>query len=156
MAVSLKSERPFLSLSASDISETALETAALNASRLLLRNTAVQFIKSDLFESISGRFRIIVSNPPYIPTEKIDILAPELQREPRIALDGGEGGLELIKKIIPSSLKHLNTRGVLLLEADPQQMPEILRLLSANNFCEPRIYNDLAGLARVVSVRLLN
>jgi len=162
IAISLKNERPFLELSASDISGAALETAVLNSGRLLgNRNapageTAVLFIESDLFGQITSRFNIIVSNPPYVPSREIDTLAPEVRREPRPALDGGEDGLELIGKIISDAPDFLHPRGLLLLEAGPEQMPVIRTLLESRRFGDIRVHRDLAGRDRVISAKALN
>jgi len=149
VAISLKNERPFLSISASDISREALETAAQNAARLL--EDSIHLIQSDLFNAISGSFDIIVSNPPYVPSADIDTLANEVRREPRLALDGGHDGLELIKKIILLAPYHLLPGGVILLEAAPEQMPAIRGLLETNGFGGIRVHGDLAGRDRVIS-----
>ena len=171
IAIALKNERPLLELCASDISGEALETAALNANRLLInfttncepsvrhelvpsvRTRTIHLTQSDLFENIRGKFDIIVSNPPYIPSGELSALAPEVRREPRLALDGGEDGLELIKKIISGAPDFLNPRGALLLEAGPEQMPLIRTLLESNHFGDIRIHRDLAGRERVISGR---
>jgi len=154
LAISLKKEYPSLSVTASDISAPALETAALNAGRLLCGESAVNFIHSDLFESIRGRFNIIVSNPPYIPSGEISNLAPEVRFEPWIALDGGEDGLALIRRIVAEAPAHLLPGAVLLLEAGPEQMPRIKTMLENNGFAGVRLHRDLAGRERVISGRL--
>jgi len=154
LAVSLKKERPFLSVTASDISAGALETAALNAARLLTGDSAVRFINSDIFENLPGRFDIIVSNPPYIPSGEIQNLAPEVQREPPLSLDGGADGLALIRRIIAGGPRHLPPGGILLLEADPGQMPQIGELLATNGFTCVRLHKDLSGKDRVISAKL--
>jgi release factor glutamine methyltransferase len=157
LAVSLKKERPFLSVTASDISAEALETAALNAGRLLTGEAAeseICFVHSDVFENLRGRFDIIVSNPPYIPSGEIPNLSPEVQLEPRLALDGGEDGLALIRLIVAQAPDHLLPGGVLLLEADPGQMPRIGELLANNGFTCVRLHKDLAGRERVITARL--
>ena len=151
LAVSLKSERPFLQLSASDISAEALEIAAFNAKKHLGSVKNIRFIHSNLFESIRKKFNIILSNPPYIASGEISLLAPEVRREPRLALDGGIDGLELIRKIITQAPDYLQKNGVLLLEADLQQMQEIKTLLEKNNFTGISIHKDLAGKNRVIS-----
>ena len=164
LAISLANERPDVSVTASDISAGALEIAALNAARLLgpaeeparfiqgIRFIkSVRFIKSDLFENIPDKFNIIVSNPPYVPSCELPALAPEVQREPGLALDGGEDGLFLIRKIISRSPEHLLPGGVLLLEAGPGQMAEIKTLLENHNFDSVNIRRDLAGRERVIS-----
>jgi len=151
LAVSLKKERPFLSIVASDISAEALEAAAFNAERLLTGEAAIRFVHSDVFENLQERFNIIVSNPPYIPSSEIPTLAPEVQREPRLALDGGEDGLALIRRIIAHAPDHLLPGGVLFLEAGPEQMPRIEALLNVRGFASVRLHRDLAGRERVIS-----
>jgi release factor glutamine methyltransferase len=154
LAVSLKKERPSLSVTASDISVEALETAAHNAGRLLPNGAAINFVLSDLFENIGGKFKIIVSNPPYVPSGAFTTLAPEVLTEPRLALDAGEDGLYFIKKIISRAQDHLFPGGFLFLEAGPNQMPVIKTLLENNCFGDIVVYKDLAGSERVISARL--
>jgi len=154
VAVSLKNERPFLDVSASDISEEALSIAAGNAEKLLDKRSAIRFIRSDLFERIPGMFHIIVSNPPYVSKAELSALAPEIKREPAIALNGGEDGLELIKKIVSIAHNYLFPGGLLMLEADPGQMPAIRILLESNYFTDIRIYKDLSARERVISGQL--
>ena len=152
LAIALKNERPALCVSASDISPAALETARQNAGRLLSGGAdTICFIQSDLFADISGTFDIIVSNPPYIPSGEWAALPPEVRREPRLALDGGGDGLDLIRKITAQAGKHLSPGGVLLLEAAPGQMQAIRSLLQAHGFGGVNIYKDLAGRERVIS-----
>jgi len=157
LAISLKRERPLLSVTASDISVEALETAALNAGRLLPGlpdESPVNLVHSDLYENLPDRYNIIVSNPPYIPSGEIPNLAPEVQLEPRLALDGGEDGLALIRRIIADAPDHLLSGGVLLLEAGPAQMPRIGELLANNGFTGVRLHKDLADRERVISAGL--
>ena len=158
LAISLKytseelCENISLSVTALDICEKALEIARRNAARLLgATEPPLHFIQSDLYEDISGAFDIIISNPPYIPTGEVCSLAPEVQREPALALDGGRDGLELIRKIIFGSREHLPSDGVLLLEAGSTQMPVIRTLLENGGFGDIRTYRDLAGRERVIS-----
>jgi release factor glutamine methyltransferase len=154
LAISLKKECPSLSVTASDISAEALETAALNNRRLLAGESAVNLVHSDIFENLRGRYNIIVSNPPYIPSGELTNLAPEVQREPRLALDGGEDGLALVRQIIAQAPDHLLPDGALLLEADPGQMPRIKTLMEDNGFTCVRLHRDLSGRERVISGRL--
>jgi release factor glutamine methyltransferase len=153
IAVSLKHERPFVSLFATDISEAALVTAEQNSKRLLGSENAVRFLQSDLFNNISGNdiFNIIVSNPPYVSSAELATLAPEVKREPQIALAGGEDGLDLIRHITHAAGSHLLPGGVLLLEAAPGQMPAIKHLLTENGFQKIVLYKDLAGRERVIA-----
>jgi release factor glutamine methyltransferase len=153
VAVSLKHERPGLTVSASDISPQALDLARANARRLLGRAGAVDFIQSGLFDGISGLFDLIVSNPPYVPSALLETLAPEVRREPRIALDGGSDGLDLIRPIIAGAPEHLRPGGLLLLEADPGQMPAITALFTQGGYKDIRVFQDLSGQDRVTGAR---
>ena len=89
IAVSLAKYLPTAKIYASDISEKALEVAQLNAKNNDVENS-IEFINSDLFEKIEGKFDIIISNPPYIRTKVIKTLDEEVQKEPMLALDGGK------------------------------------------------------------------
>jgi len=152
VAVALKNERPKLSVSASDISHDALETARYNAQKLLgTKPEFITFIQSDLFKGIDGCFDIIVSNPPYIPTGELNSLSHEVRREPELALDGGDDGLSLIREIIASAREHLTPSGILLLEADPRQMRSIRMLLETQGFSGICVHKDLANDDRVIS-----
>ena len=154
LAVSLKNEMPFLPVTASDISVDSLETAALNAARLLAGEAPVNFIHSDLFKNITGRFNMIISNPPYVPSGELESLAPEVRREPHLALDGGGDGLDLIRKIIAGAPGKLLPGGALLIEAGPGQMPQIKALMANNGFTGVALHRDLGGRDRVISAKL--
>ena len=163
IAISLLNECPFITISASDISKPALVIAALNAEKIFPNTVSeheakqeksaqkIKFIHSDLFTDITGKFNIIVSNPPYVPSGILTSLAPEVHLEPKLALDGGEDGLDLIRIIIAKAKTHLVIGGVLLLEADPAQMRSIETIFENNNFCRIKIYKDLAGLDRIIA-----
>ncbi|MDR0589923.1 MAG: peptide chain release factor N(5)-glutamine methyltransferase [Spirochaetaceae bacterium] len=150
VAVSLKHERPGLNVRASDISLPALDLARKNARRLLGRDDGVTFLSSRLFDTISGSFDLIVSNPPYIPSALLETLAPEVRREPRIALDGGHDGLDLIRPIIAEAPEHLRPGGLLLLEADPGQIPAVTALLTQGGYGDIEVFPDLSGQDRVI------
>jgi release factor glutamine methyltransferase len=146
VALALRAERPHVSVCASDVSAKALRVARLNG---MLRG--VIFIEGDLFDNIDDRFDLIVSNPPYVPSATIETLSLDVQNEPRIALDGGEDGLDIIRKIVAGARKHLSLHGTLLLEADPGQMGEIAELMRGAGFVNIAVKKDLAGLDRVIS-----
>lgn len=150
VAISLKNECSSLIVTASDISPEALEVAALNAACLINREP-IQFIQSDLFENIPGKFNIIVSNPPYVSSGELASMAPEVLWEPSLALDGGEDGLSIIKNIIFLAPEHLYSGGILLLEAGPEQMQKIEELFEKRGFKNVKIHKDLAGRERVIS-----
>jgi release factor glutamine methyltransferase len=151
IAIALKNECPGLEVWASDISEAGLNIAKTNCVRLL-HNKAVHFVRADLFanETFPKNFTLIVSNPPYIPSAEIESLAKEVRSEPRLALDGGSDGLDLIRKIAGEARQHLADNGILLMEADPRQMDAICGILLDNGYRDVRLYKDLAGLDRVI------
>jgi release factor glutamine methyltransferase len=164
VAVALKHEMPELAVYASDFSPQALVCARGNAERLLGENS-IAFIEADLFavcDSAPGnaaslgagriprRFSIIVSNPPYIPTPDLPSLQREVRREPPLALDGGQDGLSLIRRIIAESPDHLAPGGALLLEADPRQMEAVSGLLASFGYGGVKTYNDLSQRPRVI------
>lgn len=138
---------------ASDISDDALEIARENKS---LTGVKIEIIESDLFEKIEGKFGLIVSNPPYIPTEEIGTLAPEVKdHEPVIALDGGEDGLDFYRKIVQKSPHYLDNGGYLALEVGIGQA-QSLKDMMEQDFTEIRIVKDLEGIDRIIIGRLKN
>jgi release factor glutamine methyltransferase len=101
----------------------------------------------------AGDFSLILSNPPYIPRGLIETLSPEVRREPRISLDGGEDGLDLIRRIIAGAPGRLRKGGVLLLEGDPGQMGAIGGILEKEGFSHIALHRDLSGGERVIEGR---
>ena len=116
IAVSLASGLPQLVITATDISEPALKVAATNIDRHKL-NTQVSLRLADLLDGIIGPFDLICSNLPYIPSQRLPELAVA-KREPLRALDGGQDGLELIRKFLSQSAHILAPGGLLLAEID--------------------------------------
>lgn len=137
-----------------DISEAALNVARANAVRLLGAEKAadtVTFIHSDLFENISGRFDVIVSNPPYIRSAVIPTLQPEVRDyEPMQALDGTESGLYFYERIVSESKAYLARGGRLCFEIGHDQGGEVSELMRTAGFVEIAVVKDYAGLDRVV------
>lgn len=131
-----------------DISEKALAVAGQNAKEL---GISAQFIQSDLFESIEGRFEYIVSNPPYIRKDMIPTLMEEVRdHEPLIALDGGENGLDFYRKITREATEHLYSGGMLFFEIGYDQGEAVKLLMEEEGYEEVTVSQDLAGLDRVV------
>lgn len=141
-----------------DISEEALKIAEDNAERLLGSRTVrgdserqVRFVRSDLFENVDGQFDMIVSNPPYIQSEVIDTLMPEVrEHEPRQALDGGRDGLLFYRRILAEVPRYLRRGGTLFFEIGFDQGESVSHLMEKSGFTEIRVVKDYGGLDRVV------
>lgn len=131
---------------ASDISDDALKVADEN-----LEGTSVTLIKSDLFDAFNpNSFDVIVSNPPYIRSGDINSLSAEVKHEPRIALDGGESGLDFYKRIVCSAPIYLKKGGCLLLEIGYDQAEPITRLMETFGFSGVKTLKDYDGNDRIV------
>lgn len=131
-----------------DISKQALTVARENADRL---GVDVEFVHSDLFECVQGKYDVIVSNPPYIRSEVIRGLQEEVRlHDPMLALDGKEDGLYFYRRIIKESPKFLKQRGSIYLEIGHDQGKEVSELLTEAGFTGVTVKKDLAGLDRVV------
>lgn len=134
-----------------DISEKALQVAEQNADLL---GISAQFCKSDLFERVDGFFDMIVSNPPYIATNEIASLMPEVrEHEPIAALDGLEDGLHFYRIIVEKATDHLCKGGRIFLEIGYDQAEAVSNLLQEAGFQEIKTVKDYAGLDRVVKAR---
>jgi len=156
VAISLKNEIHICEITATDISSNALKTAIHNAEKLLGDNH-IDFFQGDLYSALPSPlpapFSLIISNPPYISSDEIQTLPMEVQNEPRLALDGGASGLEIITLIIKKAPDYLKQNGYLLLEADPRQMKQITVLLEKNKFKNIQLYKDLDGSNRIIGGR---
>ena len=129
---------------ASDISDGAIEIAKSN-----LKDENVLVIKSDVLENVNDVFDLIVSNPPYIKTEVVDNLTKEVLAQPRLALDGGEDGLDVYRKIAEQAPNHLTEEGALVLEIGYDQAKDVAGLMM-EKFSFVRVIKDLNGNDRVV------
>lgn len=131
-----------------DISPEALAVARENARR---NQVDAQFIQSDLFSEIKGTFDMIVSNPPYIPSQEVDELMPEVRdHEPRIALDGDSDGLAFYQRIIPEAVHFLRPGGWLLFEIGYDEGDAVRTLMRENAFLDVEVIQDYGGNDRVV------
>lgn len=131
-----------------DISEKALQVARENN----IKNQAnVTFIQSDLFENVTDKFDVIVSNPPYIPTEALQTLMEEVRDyDPPLALDGSEDGLKFYRIISEKAEEFLNHHGRLFLEIGHDQGKSVPELLRENGFSKIQVLKDLSGNDRMV------
>ena len=134
-----------------DISKQAVNVAKENAK---LNEVPVLFERSDLFEMVTEKFDVIVSNPPYIPSKVIETLMPEVRdHEPIKALDGKEDGLYFYRRITEESVAYLKPGGYLLYEIGHDQGEAVSSYMRENGFDEIEVIRDLAGLDRVVRGR---
>ncbi len=132
-----------------DLSENALAVAKENATALGMEAI---FLQGDLFENISEKYDIIVSNPPYIPSEVIPTLMEEVKfHDPLMALDGGQDGLSFYKKITSQAGAYLYHGGRLFFEIGWNQAEDVSQYMKDAGFNEVVVYRDLGGLDRVVS-----
>ena len=135
---------------ASDISEAALAIAGTNARRHGV-DDRIDFVKSDLFESLSGRFDIIVSNPPYIAQYEFNDLPKEVLKEPALALDGGEDGLDFYRRIFRDAPRFLKTNGVVIVEIGFGQSAYVKDIIKETRFFRDIIVKkDWNGIDRII------
>lgn len=138
-----------------DISDGALEVTKINGDRLGLNGRfelqRFDVMSEECWEKL-GKFDVIVSNPPYIPTKDIDTLSPQVLKEPRIALDGGDDGMDFYKKIITSSRSHF-TRGVNIIFEIGYDEGEKMRRLADTLGVRCEIKCDLNGCDRVALLK---
>lgn len=164
IAISIKKEVPQVKMYASDISDEAIEVAKRNT-KIILENKKdddtnlltvrtqkdskekILFIKSNMFEEIPEglKFDIIVSNPPYIKEKDMETLPKDVLHEPKIALLGGEDGLDFYRIIRREAPKYLNENGVVLLEIGYDEKEELLKLFEG-----AKCIKDFAGNDRVI------
>ena len=152
IAIALANNLPDLRITASDISENALELARRNACFYEVEDQ-ILFHKSDLLEGIEDNFDLVIANLPYIPTEKL-LNLKVFQSEPRLALDGGPDGLSLITTSLEGVRALLKPRAVLLLELDEDHGQKACEI--ALNFfprAEIQVEQDLSGLDRYLIIQ---
>ena len=133
-----------------DLSGEALSVAKENAERLGLTDR-VEWIEGDLFTGVKGSFDILVSNPPYICSEVIPTLEPEVRvHEPLMALDGGGDGLLFYRRIVEHAGEYLVPGGRLYFEIGYDQGEAVAELLETHGYKEVHVIRDFAGQNRVV------
>lgn len=146
--LSILSQKPCCNGTGVDLSADALEVERLNGRRL---NITADFRQSDLFTDIGGRYEMIVSNPPYIPTGVIPTLEEEVRSyDPNLALDGGEDGLSFYRRIVEQASTRLEDGGWLLFEIGHDQGRCVRDMMENAGYGELQVVKDLAGRDRVV------
>ena len=155
IAVSLAKYIEGSQITATDISRKALSIAKLNATNNNVEDK-ITFVSSDLFQNISEeKYDIIVSNPPYIKRKVIKTLDEEVKREPIIALDGGNDGLDFYKKIIGNAYQYLKYKGYLCLEIGYDQKDEVIDLINKEEkYIDTYSKKDLFDNDRIVITKL--
>lgn len=151
IAITLKKEivEKYTEIVASDISEKALSIAIENANN---NNANITFIKSDLFDNISGKFDLIISNPPYISyKDKITIKDNVLKYDPHLALFAEEDGIYFYRKIIENAVHYLSKDGVIFFEIGYDQKEKIFELGKNNNFITT-VYKDINDRDRIAKL----
>ena len=163
IGISVKLLCPKTDVTAADISPDALAVTRANWERLRQKRGEppgthdgagqdFHIVESDLFSSIRGRFDFILSNPPYIPTEIIEGLMPEVRdHEPRLALDGEKDGLRFYREISSQAGQYLYDGGYLIMEIGADQGDAVAGMLRDRGFRQVEVLKDLAGLDRLVS-----
>lgn len=148
IAISMMKNFPGMTAMGSDVSKQALLVAKENGK---LHEVEIEWVRSNLFENINESFDLIVSNPPYIASDVIVGLMPEVRDfEPVGALDGGLDGLDFYRRIISQAGEHLNENGALYLEIGYDQGPSVTNLMCAAGFLDVTVILDLGGNDRVV------
>ena len=155
IAVALASCLVNVDIRATDISRQALTMAQANAEHHGLRNR-IEFIRCDLLSCFSGPIDMLIANLPYVRSTAISSLEPEIRMfEPREALDGGDDGLRLIRRLLGEARPVLRGKGVILLEMDPHQMDSV-EMVARSHWPSATTsrHKDLAGLDRVLAIQL--
>ena len=133
-------------ITASDISEDALTLAKENAEA---NGAEVKFLQSDLFARLDGEYDLVISNPPYIPTATVQTLQREVRDfEPHLALDGGEDGLDIYRRIAEQAQTHIRAGGSLLMEVGEGEAADVAKLFPQKSM----IAKDFNGVDRYVKI----
>ncbi len=152
IAINLAIHLPAARIFAVDVSDEVLDVAAYNIRSHGVEDRVTLGI-GDLLDAVPEPVDLIVANLPYIPSNRIPTLQPEVQHEPVVALDGGSDGLDLIRRLLIQAEDKLRPNGIILLEMDPEQIP-IVQTLVKHHF--PRgstsVETDLAGMDRILTI----
>ncbi|MEM8605670.1 MAG: peptide chain release factor N(5)-glutamine methyltransferase [Myxococcota bacterium] len=153
VALTLAAERPLATVTATDLSASALEVARSNAEAMELLER-VEFQEADIVND-AGTYDLVVSNPPYVTRGEHEALEPEVRdHEPELALVAGEDGLDVIRRLLSECLPVTRRKGELLVEVGAGQADAVRRLVDERDAWEfVDTYDDLQGIARVVHLR---
>ena len=152
IAINLAIHLPAAKIFAVDVADEVLDVAAFNI-RAHGVSERVTLGIGDLLEPVPEPIDLIVANLPYIPTDRISTLQPEIRQEPALALDGGPDGLDLIRRLLTQAESKLKDSGIILLEMEPDQIP-VVQELAIQHFPEgsTSVEEDLAGMDRILTI----
>ena len=152
VAISLARERPTSTVFAADVSDDALAVARDNALRLGAYNVTLR--RGDLYDAVDRacRFDLVTANPPYVASGEIPSLQPDVRdHEPRLALEGGADGLDVVRRVVAGAPAHLAPGGVLAVEVGAGQAPAVAKFFEAAGLSAVETHRDYARIERVVS-----
>lgn len=152
IAINLAIHLPAARIFAVDVADAVLDVASFNIRTHGVADR-VSLAIGDLLDAVPEPVDLIVANLPYIPTDRIPTLELEVQKEPRLALDGGRDGLDLVRRLLTQAEDKLKDHGIVLLELDPEQVP-IVQELALKHFPEgaTSVEQDLARLDRILAI----
>ena len=154
IAVALAVHLPNARIYATDISTQSLDMAQRNCENHGVADR-VTILDTDLMAKVPGGLDIVVSNPPYVPRTELPYLAREVRTETLVSLDGGDGGLEIIRVLLPQALGRLRRPGAFIMEMSPEQCDAVREMcLAIAPDAAVTLHEDLAGLTRAICVRL--
>jgi len=152
IGIALQTALPALEVSASDLSEDALDVLGLNTEKLLGRR--MQYFVSDLLEGVPGPFDVITANPPYLRDDEVEDMRKLNWPEPEVARRGGRDGTTVAGRLIRDAPGKLVPSGWLILEAAPHQFNKLYALMDQAGFHSIDVVKDMAGRDRVLAGRL--
>ncbi len=148
VAVAAATKKRNVSVTAVDVSDAAIMLARENAN---YNSVDINFVVSDLFENVHGRYNIIICNPPYVKSDEIPFLQREVREyEPRIALDGGDDGLDFYRRLAKEVRNYLTRDGMLIMECGEGQAAQVLQIFPKRDYAI--VLKDLNGVERFVKI----
>ena len=154
IAIALAVERPLAHVIATDVSEACVDVARTNAARLDVINLEIRC--GDLFEPLAGeRFDLLVSNPPYVAAGDPHLALGDVRFEPRLALEAGGDGMEVINRLTDLASHHLIGGGAMIVEHGFEQGALVRDAMARGGLVSPTTFRDYAGLERVTTARNL-
>lgn len=152
IAIALAHLFPNASIIATDISSTALTCAQKNIEKYRMDNL-ITLVRSDMFDGLSERFDMIVSNPPYVPRSRLHILPKSVREfEPVQALDGGEKGIQFITRFVASGKNHLKQSGMMAIEIDETHVELLREFLHTSLSISFSFHEDLFNRCRYLLI----